>query len=58
MVKSDWHWLSECPWRWRHQMMTVPARAEQRQKLHEIVAGKSEDDGNFPDHRKPHVYYW
>jgi len=58
MAPPDDFWMWRTPWSWRHGMMIVPARAEQRQKLHEVVTGKSEDDGNFPDLKKPHVYYW
>jgi hypothetical protein len=58
LAPPDRYWAWREPSSWHHEMTHVPARAELRQKLHAVVSGKAEDDGNFPDHKKPHVYYW
>jgi hypothetical protein len=58
LASPDILWVWRTPSHWTHDMMIVPARAEQRQKMHEVMSGKSEDDGNWPNLKKPHVYYW
>lgn len=58
MAPPDRHWAQREP-SWWHQLHThKPARRTLSAKLHNVVTEREEDDGNWPDHRKPHVYYW
>jgi hypothetical protein len=45
------------PKAWDVDFHTRPSRAKQNQWLR-LVARGVEDDGNWPDYRKPHIYYW
>lgn len=42
---------------WDRLHHTRPARAATRARLQQVLRGWS-DDGNWPDYRKPHIYYW
>jgi ABC-type phosphonate transport system ATPase subunit len=57
MVKPDWHWVTQTPSEWVRVMMTAPARREERDKITAVKKGQ-DDDGNWPDRKKPHIYYW
>lgn len=43
---------------WHKETTHRPARRDVFQKLHNVLSGREEDDGNWPDHKKPHIYYW
>jgi hypothetical protein len=49
---KNWHWFRSTPSWWNKLFHHKPARREERDKL---VRGETE---NYPDHRKPHKYYW
>jgi hypothetical protein len=50
-------WLEETPRWWRKMMNIRPSRRKQARRLNDIVAGV-EDDGDWPDFRRPREYYW
>lgn len=52
----DWVWR-EPSW-WHQETTHQPARRVTAEKLHNVRTGYADDDGNWPDNRKPHVYYW
>lgn len=67
------YWVSSYtrPWRsyrkltmhepgyWVREMMTRPARIRCNQLLQLVKIGHRDADGvNWPDNRKPHLYYW
>lgn len=43
---------------WTHEFMIVPARREQNQQLRLVEKGFPPDIFQWPDGKKPHVYYW
>ena len=61
---TDADWVQYCRWpqqepSWWHSMTThTPARAKERQLLHKRKRDPESEDGNWPDRRKPHLYYW
>jgi hypothetical protein len=46
------------PGHWVHTMMTRPARIRAHQMLKLIENGRDPDLFQWPDNRKPHIYYW
>lgn len=54
--------LDHVAWSYPHWWDTLhhtrPARADTRTKLHSVMNNPDLDDGNWPDYRKPHVYYF
>ncbi len=46
------------PGRWIRQMMTRPARIRANQMLKLVENGRDPDLIQWPDNRKPHLYYW
>ena len=53
---SGWTWST--PAGWCYIMMIRPARARSRQELHRITRGADPEGAEFPDYRRPHIYYW
>lgn len=51
-------WTAREPSWWHQETTHQPARADAKAKMHNVLSGRDEDDGNWPDHKKPHVYYW
>jgi len=60
--KYHWQQISRCcmttPGHWVREMMTRPARIRANQMLKLIENGVDPDLFQFPDLRKPHIYYW
>lgn len=53
------HSMSGYPKQWDVEMHIRPARIRSNQLLKLIVNGRvGIDSVNFPDYRKPHIYYW
>jgi hypothetical protein len=48
----NWHWMMNYPGWWDTMYHHAPARRAERDMLRNL-----EEDG-YPDHRKPHEYYW
>lgn len=51
-------WTWSTPAWWSRAMMIRPARASTHRELHRIVRGADPDGTEFPDYRRPHIYYW
>lgn len=50
--------MNEPGW-WVREFVTRPARVRTRQQLRRVEIGTVDPDGaNWPDYRRPHVYYW
>jgi hypothetical protein len=52
------HWAQRYPHWWDTLFHHAPARRQLRDKLRQVKKGEIEDDGNWPNHKKPHKYYW
>jgi hypothetical protein len=52
----DWHWLSSWPAWWDDMFHTRPSRRKESTLLHDAKRGGEPTD--WPDHRKPHKYFW
>ena len=50
------YWLEQWPRWWDDLMHTRPARAKERRLEHKATRGEEPTD--WPDHRKPHKYWW
>lgn len=61
-AKNGWAQINRLvnnePGYWVREMMTRPARVRVRQMLKLIENGMDADLCQFPDNRKPHLYYW
>lgn len=56
---DDFHrWTSSYPHWWDTLHHHAKARRFNRDKLHQVLKDPESDDGNWRDHRKPHIYYW
>lgn len=53
---KDWHWLQNYPGWWDTLYHHRPARQKNRKLIHDVSRGDNPTD--WPDHRKPHKYYW
>lgn len=52
------YWMGEPGW-WVHENMIRPMRIRQNRLLSEILNGKLDPEGvQWPDGKKPHLYYW
>jgi len=52
-------YLMRDPGRWLHQYVTRPARARSNGLLHQVERGLDPDQiADWPDYRRPHVYFW
>lgn len=52
-------WLNHWPRAWLQWNLIRPARVRSNRLLHLIERGREDIDSvDFPDYRKPHVYYW
>ena len=49
---ANWRWMEKEPKWWRQEFNHTPCRARERNKLSKL---EFED---YPDWKKPHVYYW
>lgn len=50
--------MHEAPSTWINQMMTRPARREQKRLLLRVTRGANGENLSWPDYRRPFVYYW
>jgi hypothetical protein len=56
LVAWDWHWLSRWP-RWHDDLHhTRPARRQEKALERQAEQGLEPTD--WPDHKRPHKYYW
>jgi hypothetical protein len=46
------------PGRWEHEMMIQPSRIRQNQRLRLVENGIDPDELEWPDYKKPVIYYW
>jgi hypothetical protein len=52
-------YLMRDPGHWIHQYVTRPARARSNARLRAIERGRDPDGiADWPDYRRPHIYYW
>ena len=51
-----WGWLQNYPGWWDTMFHHAPARRKERDLLKAAEKGATVTD--WPDHRKPHTYYW
>jgi hypothetical protein len=51
-------WTFSTPAWWSRAMMIRPARAQMRGELRRITRGADPEGAEFPDYRRPHIYYW
>ena len=56
LAKWGWHWLNQWPRWWDDLMHTRPARRKEKALEHEATLGGEPTD--WPDHKKPHRYWW
>ena len=56
-INGAWY-MHEAPSAWVNRMMTRPARREQARLLHHVTHGADSDGLNWPDYRRPFVYFW
>ncbi len=49
--------MNEPGW-WIREFMTRPARIRSNQQLKLIENGRDPDQFQWPDGKKPHIYYW
>lgn len=49
--------MNEPGW-WVHEFMIRPMRIRSNQQLRLIEKGRDPDEFQWPDGKKPHVYYW
>jgi hypothetical protein len=50
-----WRWTSQTPRWWNRLYHHKPARRKERDRLTETLRGEEPTD--WPDHRKPHIYF-
>jgi len=70
IVVSHCRFLPDKPWKrtdlflmrepgWHtHEFVVRPARIHSNRELRFVELGRDPDSINWPDYRKPHVYYW
>jgi|19_taG_2_1085344.scaffolds.fasta_scaffold00062_21 hypothetical protein len=51
-------WWNSTPSWWNNEFHTRPARTQTRNTLRKINLDNYEDDWDFPNYKKPHIYYW
>ena len=56
LARWDWHWLSQWPRWWDDLFHTRPARRKEKARLLETLKGGEPVD--WPDHKRPHKYWW
>jgi hypothetical protein len=49
---DNWHWMQNYPGWWDRLFHHAPARRIERDMLR-----RGDEDG-YPNHRRPHKYYW
>lgn len=60
LSKKHYKWYRYTPGWWVSEFMEKPFRSRTRNKLKQILNGRldPEDDIDWDNGRKPHVYYW
>jgi hypothetical protein len=65
-----WDFIPDKPWKslhicllnepgWHtHEFVVRPARIRSNRALRLLVLGRDPDSLNWPDYRRPHIYYW
>jgi hypothetical protein len=52
----DWLWMQRVPRWWNDLYHTRPARRAEKALEHKATRG--EEPTEWPDHKRPHKYYW
>jgi hypothetical protein len=65
-TRMDYFWMrwslpfsyNSCPKSWNKHYHIRPARVRSNQYEHLVEMGRDPDSLQWPNYRKPHIYYW